>query len=127
MAPTPGDLLRRLVGIFPAFGAWWDSDDTFRADDGGFTFCGVFMSFSHIFRDAFEQLTVASLRALGELLEECMREPHSDLDTAAATCFLENVTGEPLSPVLKVFLSGNALHFFEQFDPPKRKRRAGGR
>jgi hypothetical protein len=121
MAPT--DVLQRLVSIFPAFGAYWQSDDTFKAGDAAFTYCGVFASFTHWFRESFDQLPAASLRALGEFVGECMKEPNSDIHTAAAACFLENVTGEPLSPKFKAFLSGNALRFFEQFDPPKGKNR----
>lgn len=128
MTPTtPADVLQRLVAIFPAFSTYWRSEDSFRADDGAFTFCGVFSTFTWYFRDSFEQLSVAALREVGQFLEECMVEPNSEIDTAAATCFLENVHGEPMAPVLKVFLTGNALQYFEQLDPPidppKRKKR----
>ena len=120
--PTPEDVVQRLVAVFPAFGPYWAADDLFKTD-GAFTFCGVFSTFSFFVRDEFERLPVGSLRALGEFLEECMAEPGSEIDNAAATCFLENLSGEPLSPVLKAFLTGNPLRFFEQFDPPKRRRR----
>ena len=122
LQPTPDDVRRRLVTLFPAFGPFWESYDLFETEDGAFTHCGVFMTFTHFFRDAFEGLPVGSLRALGEFLEECMAEPGSDIDTAAATCFLENVTGEPLSPAFKAFLTGNPLRFFEQFDPPRKRK-----
>ena len=121
--PSPDDVVRRLVTMFPAFGPYWASDDSFRTDDGAFTFCGVFATFTHFFRDSFERLSVGSLQALGEFLEECMAEPGSEIDTAAATCFLEHVTGEPLSPVLKTHLKGNPLRFFDQLDSPEERDR----
>src|SRR4051812_39027792 len=112
----PDDVLRRLVAIFPAFGPYWDRDDLFREADGSFTFCGVFAVFSSFVRESAERLPAASLGELGQFLDECMREPGNELDTSTATCFLENIQGEPADRILREFLNGNALRFLQQFE-----------
>jgi hypothetical protein len=80
----------------------------------------VFLTFTWFFQDSFEQLLPASLRGLAELVEKCMSEANSEIDIAAAICFLENLAGEAISPRLKTFLTGNSLRYFEQLEsPPK--------
>ena len=44
-----------------------------------------------------------------------MTPPGTDLDDAAATCFLENLTFEPFSKDFERYLAGEALHFFRRF------------
>ena len=113
---TPAEVLHQLVTLFPGFRPYWEAEDSFRSDDGTFTFCGVFATYTWYFKESFRDLSAASLHALGEFLEECMADPNDELDTAAATCFLENLAGEPPARVLQPFLAGNALQYLEQLD-----------
>jgi hypothetical protein len=112
MINSPADLLARLIVLFPEFGRYWESPGNyFRNDDGGPAFCGVFAEFSHFFREWFESLPDDRVRDFAKLLSECMSAPTA-LDEAAATCFLENVSGEPCSQPLGKHLFGRAREFF---------------
>ncbi len=41
---SPEDALADCMRVLPAFGAYWDSESTFRADDGSFSVCGVYLT-----------------------------------------------------------------------------------
>jgi hypothetical protein len=113
---SPAELLRQLIAIFPDFAAYWDeSGNMFLEDDGSFTYCGAFAELSHFVRDRFESLPPESLSILGQLLATCMAGTDPVLDECAATCFLENMTGEPCSKQFKSYLFGEPLQFFLQF------------
>jgi hypothetical protein len=114
---TPDELIARLVGLFPDFAEQWNAPDNLsREDDGSFTICGAFSEFSHYVCERYEHLPVERLQALGWILAECMADPDSDLDEAAATCFLENVAAERFHEDFKRFLIGRPLEFYAQFD-----------
>ncbi len=116
MFMSPQEVLVRLIELFPDFAACWnDPDNCFREDDGAFTYCGAFAEFSSYFRDGYEQFSEDKIAALGKLLSECMSVPDSELDTAAATCFLENVTFERFSPEFEKYLCGEPLAFYKRW------------
>ena len=109
---SPSQVLASLTSIFPEFGTYWNSaDNLFREEDGSFTHCGVFAEFSHFVRERFTSLSPVQLDALGHFVEACMQHQPSDLDTAVATCFLENVTSEIFTPALASHLGSRAVGF----------------
>jgi hypothetical protein len=112
---TPDELVARLVGLFPDFADVWDDpDNASRDDDGSFTLCAVFSELSHYVRERYEELPPARLQGLGWMLAECMAEPDSELDEAAATCFLENVAAERFHHDFESYLLGRPLEFYAQ-------------
>ena len=112
----PSDVLARLIAIFPEFRPHWNSTENhFREDDGSFTSFGVFADFSHFIRERFTSLTPDQLGDLGKFVEECMRDESSDLDTAVATCFLENVTSEDFTSALAAHFGVRANAFLSQY------------
>jgi hypothetical protein len=116
---SPQELLDRLVLLFPEFAACWDGPGNyFRDDDRTFTPHGAFAVFSHFFKERYEHLPKDRIAALADFLSECMADPHSDLDNAAATCFLENVAGERFSGEFRGYLRGEPLAYYSQWDRP---------
>jgi len=112
-AMAPEIVYDRLTGLFPAFANYWNSAGAcFRDDNGAFSLCGIFAVFSHFLREQYEQLHAPALRELGMFLAECMVVPDTALDVAAATCFLENLTGERFAGHFQTFLTDNALTFY---------------
>jgi len=102
----------RLVSILPGFEALWQSPANLFGDDAQApTLCGVFAACSHYVRERVTELTPAQASELGAFLTECMAEPGTTLDEAAATCFLENLAHEPAAELLTPHLSGRALDF----------------
>jgi hypothetical protein len=113
---TPHELLQRIISIFPEFAsAWDDPENCFRNDDGAFSLCGIFAEFSGFFRERFAQFTEDEIESLARLLDECMPGQPSDLDTAAATCFLENVAGEPFHAQFARHLRGEPLRYYQNW------------
>jgi hypothetical protein len=113
---TPSDVHAKLTALFPEFTGYWDSPHNHhRDDDGTFTLCGVFAEFSYFVQQRFTLLSPSALDHLGAFIEQCMALAGSDLDTAAATCFLENVAGESFTPALSQHLGSRARQFLSQY------------
>jgi hypothetical protein len=111
---TSRALLDRLVALFPDFGAYWDDPgNCFRDDDGSFTLHGVFAEFTGFFRERHAVLPADRIAALGTFVSECMA-PANDgpVDNAAATCFVENIAGEPCDRELSQHLTGEARRYW---------------
>src|SRR5690349_4136355 len=110
---TPHALLERLVALFPDFAAVWDDpDNCFRDEDGSFTLHGVFSEFTGFFRECYETLPPDRVAALGAFVSESMASADADLDNAAATCFVENIAGEPCGRDLARHLAGPAREYY---------------
>ncbi len=110
----PDEILQRLVAILPSFGTYWEAPDNYHQDDdGSFTPCGAFSECSHFVRERYETLTAGQLDELAKFIERCMTLRDTQLADAAATCFLENLTGERFSADFQRHLSGEALKFFK--------------
>ena len=110
---TPQALLDQLVVMFPDFRAYWDDPgNCSRDDDGSFTLHGVFAEFTGFFRDRHAALPADQIAALEAFVSECMA-PADDgpLDNAAATCFVENIAGEPCDRELSRHLTGEAKRY----------------
>jgi hypothetical protein len=113
---APDELLARLIQLFPDFAAHWDDpDNDEREPDGSFTLHGAFTEFSVFFRECYEDLAPARVQGLAWLLLECMADPDSDLDEAAATGFLENVAAERFHTDFERYLIGRPLEFYAQW------------
>jgi len=112
---TPQALLDRLVDLFPDFRAYWDGpNNCLQGDDGSFTLHGVFIQLTDFFRDRHASLPADQVAALGEFVSKCMA-PADDglLDNAAATCFVENIAGEPCGRELSPHLTGEARRYWQ--------------
>jgi hypothetical protein len=113
---APKQVLDQFEAIMPAFADRWQSTDNLnRQEDGIFSLCGVFAECSHFVRDHFQQLSDSQLLQLGEFITRCMTPPGTELDNAAATCFLENLAFEPFSKEFEKYLAGKALEFYRRF------------
>jgi hypothetical protein len=110
---TAQQLLDQLLEILPAFrDEWCSADNLFRNDDGSFTECGVFVTCSHFIRANYERLSTHQRSQLGSLVAQCMRARDTPLSNAAATCFLENLSGEVFAKDFENYLAGEALDFY---------------
>jgi hypothetical protein len=112
---TPQDLLDRLVTLFPDFRAFMDDPgNCFRDDDGSFTLHGVFAEFTNFFRERHEALPLDCVAALGAFVSKCMdKADDGPLDNATATCFVENIAGEPCDRELSLHLIGEAKRYWQ--------------
>jgi hypothetical protein len=111
---SPRALIDRLVALFPDFRAYWDdTENCYRDDDGSFTLHGVFAEFTSFYRERHARLPADRVAALGAFVSECMA-PGDDgpLSNAAATCFVENIVGEPCDRNLSPHLSGEAKRYW---------------
>jgi hypothetical protein len=112
---TPDELVGRLVELFQDFAAHRDEAESLPDGEDASTLCGAFTEFSEYFRERYEELPPTHLQALGWVLAECMAEPDSELDEAAATCFLDNVAAERFHADFERFLIGRPLEYYAQF------------
>ena len=112
---TPDELVGRLVELFPDFAAHRDEAESASHEADDPTLCGAFTEFSDYFRERYEEPPPTHLQALGWVLAECMAEPDSELEEAAATCFLENVAAERFHADFERFLIGRPLEYYAQF------------
>jgi hypothetical protein len=116
MPLAPSELVDRLSAIMPDFADRWASpDNLFRNDDGSYTLCGVFAECSHYVPEQFPQLSPEQRESLVAFVEQCMAEPGSELDTAVATCFLENLVGKSFSPEWEALLGSRASKFVREW------------
>ncbi len=118
MRVNPETILEQLSAIFPDFAIQWAQDDNlFMKQDGMFTFCGLFLEFTQYMRESFSKASKHQLLALFSLIERCVSDSNDDLDTAACTCFLENIASErELSVTVQAYLGSNSKAFFDQWN-----------
>jgi len=111
---TAEALVDRLADIFPDFKRYWDdANNDFRGNDGSFTLHGVFSHFTHFFREKSASLPAQRVAALGAFISECMAPADDNaLNNAAATCFVENIAGEPCQRLLSPHLTGAARRYW---------------
>jgi hypothetical protein len=109
---TATDIMNRIVRLFPDFREFWDAEDNyFRHEDGSYTCCGVFSQFTQYFKVDCQDWGPVALDDVSTLLEDCLMFPDSDSGTAAATCFLENIEGEPAEDCLMDYLGPRSRKF----------------
>ena len=111
----PVALREKLVEIFPELVQWFATSDFRLDDDYSLTYCGAFMECSHFVRERLDQLRPAELERIATFVSECMETPGTDLDDAAATCFLENLSHEPAADALMPYLYGEAAAYLRGF------------
>lgn len=113
MPQTPQQIVDRLIAILPAFAQQWHAvQDCFRDECGTFSLWGAFAECSHYVRDHYETLTVETRAQLADFIDECMNPRGTDVDNAAATCFLENLAFERFSSDFERYLKGQSLKFY---------------
>jgi hypothetical protein len=74
--------------------------------------CTEFSASSRFFRERHEALASDRVAALGEFVSECMASSQAELGNAAATCFVENIAGEPCDCELARHLTGEARRYY---------------
>jgi hypothetical protein len=135
---TPQALLDRFVALFPDLRAFWDDAGNYsRNDDGSFTLHGVFAQLTDFFRERHAALPPDRVAALAAFVSECMAgNDDGPLDNAAATCFVENIAGEPCDRELAPHLTGEAKRYWQYWcsaetdaaqDDSGKKRKSGSR
>ena len=112
----PSELLKTLALLAPKFQTQWDGPDNYYVGgDGTCTLHGVFAEFSSFFKAGANELTDEQCKQIGEFVSSCMKTPGTNLDNAAATCFVENIAGDPPAKKLRPFLTGEALNYLENW------------
>jgi hypothetical protein len=71
------------------------------------------MEFGFFCREGYEQFQADCLAEFGAFVSECAESSNEELSTAVCTCFLENMAREQFSRELQVYLTGEALRFYE--------------
>jgi hypothetical protein len=106
------DALGRLV---PGFRSHWAKGDSlFITPSGEFTVQGVFAECSHFVRENFDSLPPEAVQDLAGFLSDCLEgEAGANVDSAAATCFLENLAGESFHKALAIQLRPAARQFYD--------------
>lgn len=124
MIDSKEEVQSKLFALCPDFHVQWERDDNCcKADDGYFTFCGLFSAFSFYMRQHFFDLPDATRQKVLNFVESCLieeGEPDNDLDNAACTCFLENLSSEgELSRQLRKYMGPKSTAFFNEWDTPR--------
>jgi hypothetical protein len=106
------DTLGRLL---PGFCSHWAKGDSlFITPSGEFTVHGVFAECSHFVRENFDSMPPETVQGLAEFLSDCLEgKAGADFDSAAATCFLENLAGEPFHRAFAIQLRPAARQFYD--------------
>jgi hypothetical protein len=112
---APKELLIHLVKIFPEFQVYWDSPKNyFCGSNGEFTLHGVFAEFTHFFKENHSAQSDTQIEAFGKFVSECMAPADdSPLGNATATCFVENIAGEPCARKLSRYLTGESRRYWQ--------------
>jgi len=113
----PEDIKLELIGLFPEFEAQWESvQNCFREDDGSFTHAGILAEFSHFVCDRFPELPQVKSECLFSKVEDWMTCGQSNVENAVATCFLENIAGEPISNEIQNLLGPKSKKYFNYWN-----------
>ena len=112
---SPSMTAETLSHIVPGFGTHWARGDSlFIGSSGEFSVHGVFAECSHFVREQFGSLSPATVQGLAGFLSDCLEGKHGpDVANAAATCFLENLAGEPFHQVFSIQLRPAARRFYD--------------
>lgn len=105
---TPEDTLSDCIKAIPAFGPYWAVEDTFRSEDGSFTGCGVYLTFTWFLREHWRSVTEPEWRALGSLAADHHRRAGDPASTVGA-CLIEGLEGEEYSPLVARYFDGRLL------------------
>ena len=106
--------VQTLKAIFPAFERSWDQS-LFNAPGEQAAAHGVLAEFSHFYRANYQSFTSSQLQQLSGALNNWLGGPDDELDNAVATCFLENVAGEPCVEPLQPLLKSSARQFLRSW------------
>ena len=117
--PTPTELLRAVIGVFPEFEEFWEKEgDLFREGDGSFTYQGLFAVFSHYVRAGYGRMSEGEKEELFRFVETCIsKEGGSDeVGNAVHTCFVENLAGDLPPGDVRRYAGPNSVKAFEYYD-----------
>jgi len=112
---SPSMTADTLGKLLPGFSTHWAKGDSlFISSSGEFSVHGVFAECSHFVRENFDSLPPQAVRGLAAFLSDCLEgNAGPNLHNAAATCFLENLAGEPFHKVLANQLRPAARRFYD--------------
>ena len=95
MTISANSALTALIASFPHFEQRWQGAENLSiGDDGSFTCHGVFMEFTHFWRDSYESFSDSQLQHFAKILNTWIDSVDGEMSNAVATCFLENIAGE---------------------------------
>jgi hypothetical protein len=111
------DLLRSVIEIVPAFGSEWDGPENYYRDPKGGppSHCAIFSELTGFVRERWSELDEAQRQALFAVAEICVAGGHEPQGTAAATCFIENLTNEAISQEVRLDLGPESREYFDQW------------
>ena len=116
---TPNAKFDDIVGIFPDFKEYWESEgDHFRTDDGSFTFHGLFAVLSHYVRDNYSQMSEGKRAELFRFIEACISNGEADGEIVDAihTCFLENLSDDIPAEEAGSYMQPETRKMFNYYD-----------
>ncbi len=109
-----------LIKIFPEFEKTWESDKSlFKEEDGTYAYHGLFIEFSHFFRDNIDKFSEDQLRELFSNIENWQVKNNDNtqqLSNAVSTCFLEGIAAEGLTERIKPFIGQKSLEYYLHYD-----------
>ena len=105
---SPDDVLSECIRAVPAFGPFWDGEDSFRSEDGSFTECGVYLTFTWFLRDHWRSVTDSEWRGLAALASDHNRRADDPASTIGA-CLIEGLEGEDFSPLVAKYFDAELL------------------
>ena len=105
---SPDDVLSECIHAVPAFRTFWDGEDSFRSEDGSFTECGVYLTFTWFLRAHWRSVTDSEWRALGALATDHNRRAHDPPGTIGG-CLIEGLEDEEFSPLVAKYFDAELL------------------
>lgn len=100
---------------FPAFSAYLASDAAFVDNEGRLSYAGLWADLSHWLRNDATVPPERCLEWLGLHVSVCYGSDDSEISAAVATCFLENIAGEPAGARLAPYLSVEAGSYMSKW------------
>lgn len=100
---------------FPTFLAYLSSHAAFADNQGRLSYAGLWADLSHWLRDNTTLPPERSLQWLGSHVSVCHGSDDGEISTAVATCFLENIAGEPAGARLAPYLSVEARSYMSKW------------
>ncbi len=108
-------LYAALSAHFPVFSEYLATESAFTGDDGRHSYSGIWADFSHWVRSDVADCSGPGIEWLGSYASACFGSKDSEISSAVATCFLENVAGEAVGTKLAPHLSSAARVYMNKW------------
>ena len=106
-----------MIEILPAFREDWEGPENyFRDRQGGPpSHCAIFSEPTGFIRGHWSSLEEGQRQRVFAIAESCMSSGKEPESTAAATCSIENLTKEDLSPEVRRYLGPASREYFDHW------------